>query len=165
MDYNPGFDHCDMEWNLVILWGAYLQKLDVVLSDSSGNHESENQASGNHESRDNVRRNHDSGNHISGNPISRNQFSGNHLMETMLVETTLAGNKLTENILAETILDVNRVSTVKDLLHSIKIRYFGGDINIIATFTINTKYYLMHFYLFKIAVSIAFHCENAVEAI
>lgn len=29
MDYNPGFDHCDMEWNLVILWGAYLQKLDV----------------------------------------------------------------------------------------------------------------------------------------
>ena len=35
MDYNPGFDHCDMEWNLVILWGAYLQKLDVVLSDSS----------------------------------------------------------------------------------------------------------------------------------
>ena len=30
--------------------------------------------------------------------------------------------------------------TVKDLLHSIEINYFGGDNNIIATFTINTKY-------------------------
>ena len=30
--------------------------------------------------------------------------------------------------------------TVKDLLHSIEINYFGGDNSIIATFTINTKY-------------------------
>ena len=31
-------------------------------------------------------------------------------------------------------------NTVKDLLHSIEINYFRGDNNIIATFTINTKY-------------------------
>ena len=45
------------------------------------------------------------------------------------------------------------------------IKYFGGDNNITLTFTINTKYSLLHFYVFKMAVSIAFLCKNAVEEI
>jgi hypothetical protein len=47
----------------------------------------------------------------------------------------------------------------------IEIRYFRGDNNILLTFTINKKYELMHVYVSKMAASIAFVCQNAVEAI
>ena len=45
---------------------------------------------------------------------------------------------------------------------SIENKYFWGDNNIIATFNIIP---LMHLYVFKMAVAIAFLCENAVEVI
>jgi hypothetical protein len=45
---------------------------------------------------------------------------------------------------------------------SIENKYFWGDKNIIATFNIKA---LMHFYVSKMVVAIAFFCENAVEAI
>ena len=48
---------------------------------------------------------------------------------------------------------------------SMEIKYFGGDNNIIATFNIIcTIYYLMHLYVFKMAMAIAFLLKNAVEA-
>ena len=45
----------------------------------------------------------------------------------------------------------------------IAAEYFEGDNNVIPTFTDNTKYWLGYFYAFKMVVSIAFLCENAVE--
>ena len=49
--------------------------------------------------------------------------------------------------------------------YSIEIKYFWGDNNILLTFTISKKYQSMHFYVFKMAASIAFVCQNAEEAI
>ena len=45
----------------------------------------------------------------------------------------------------------------------IAAEFFGGDCNILPTFTINTKYQLVHFYAFKMAEMFAFIRENAVE--
>ena len=53
--------------------------------------------------------------------------------------------------------------TVKDLLLFNILRV--TTTYYILTFTNNKKYYLMHFYVFKMAASIAFVCQNAVEAI
>ena len=41
--------------------------------------------------------------------------------------------------------------------------YFGGDNNMIPTFTMNTKYYSINFYAFKMVASIAYLCKNTVE--
>ena len=49
---------------------------------------------------------------------------------------------------------------------SIENKYFWGDNNIIANFNIIcTMYKIMRFYVFKMAMAIAFLCENAVKAI
>ena len=59
-----------------------------------------------------------------------------------------------------------RGSTMAEISISIENKYFWGDNNIIANFNIIcTMYKIMRFYVFKMAMAIAFLCENAVKAI
>ena len=52
--------------------------------------------------------------------------------------------------------------TMAEISISIKNKYFWGEQNIIATYTM---YQLMHFYVLKMAITITFFGKNAVEAI
>ena len=55
--------------------------------------------------------------------------------------------------------------TVEDLLLFNRNKLFGGWTQSDDTETTIPRYHFMYFYVFKMAVAIAFLCENAVEAI